>query len=127
MDDLNEGNFTMFAIKAYDKPSCLMSEFEDDIKRIKYIKRLLRRYKATGKLKERLIVNHIIILSNLFGVEATTRMLFLKLEKELWSALKPFLLMMNYMPDIVKKINGVDIKSSDISMDLLVIERLRKI
>jgi len=78
MMNLNDENFIMYAIKAYNKPNCVMSEFEEDIKRIKYIKRLIKRYSITGDLKERLILNHIIILSNVFGIEATVRMLFLK-------------------------------------------------
>jgi hypothetical protein len=70
-DDLNDDNFLIYAAKAYDKPHIIQSEFEEDLKRLKYVKRLLRKYKQTGDFKERLILNHVIILSNVFGVEAT--------------------------------------------------------
>ena len=86
----------MFAIKAYNKPNCIMSEFEEDIKRIKYVKRLIKKYVVTGDLKERLILNHIIILSNVFGIEATVRMLFLKLDEKHYPILKTFLLFLNH-------------------------------
>ena len=127
MNDLNDENFSIYAIKAYDRPNCIMSEFESDIKKIKYLKRLFRKYKATGVLKERLIVNHLIILFNMFGPEATTRMLFLKVEKEHHAMLKTFLLFLNFMPDTVKAIAGEDIISSDISVDLTVAANLRKL
>lgn len=125
--DLSEETFTIYAMKAYDKPNCILSEFEEDIKRIKYIKRLIRRYKATGDLKERLILNHIIVLSNVFGVEPTVRMLFYKIDASDYDALKTFLLFLNYMPKTVKGIRGKDISSSDISIDLGVGVRLRSI
>ena len=78
-DDLNDENFLLFAMKAYESPTCILSEFEEDLKRIKYVKRLIKRYKTTGELKERLILNHLIILSNVFGTKNSVRMLFYKL------------------------------------------------
>lgn len=127
MNDLNEENFLLYAIKAYDKPNCIMSEFESDVKKIKYIKRLFRKYRATGIIKERLILNHIIVLNNVFGAEATTRMLFFKIEKEFHDVLKTFLLFLNLMPQIVAKIDGRDIISSTIPVDLKIAEILRKL
>jgi len=89
MIELTEDNFTMYAIKNYDNPYCKgMDEFLDDLKRFKYIKRLLRKHDVGKELKERLILNHIIVLGNLFGVEATTKMLFFKLEKQFWPQIK---------------------------------------
>lgn len=126
-DDLNENNFLIYAMKCYNTPNCIMSEFEGDLKRIKYIKRLIRRYKATGDLKERLILNHIIVLSNVFGTEATVRMLFYKIDSSDYHILKTFLLFLSYMPKIISGINGKNINSSDITVDLDVGQRLRSI
>lgn len=99
MIDLNDDNFLIFAIKSYDNPSCNgMSDLEEDIKRFKYIKRLFKRYENTGVLNERLILNHVIILYNVFG-ESATRMLFYKIEKKYWSYLKTFLVFLNRMTD----------------------------
>jgi hypothetical protein len=126
-DDLNEDNFLMYAMKAYNSPHCIMSEFESDLKRTKYLKRLFRRYKVTKTLKERLILNHIILLYNVFGVDAATRILFFKIDETSYDVLKTFLIYLNYMPDKVKGIKGRDIISSDILIDMNVAEILRKI
>jgi hypothetical protein len=126
-DDLNDDNFLMFAMKAYDSPNCIMSEFEEDLKRIKYIKRLIKRYKTTGELKERLILNHLIILSNVFGTKNSVRMLFYKTDEEDYDILKTFLLFLDYMPSIVLGIRGKNINSSDITVNLFVGKRLRDI
>ena len=123
-ENLNDDNFIMYAIKAYEKPNCIMSEFEEDIKRIKYVKRLIKKYMATGDLKERLILNHIIILSNVFGIEATVRMLFQKLDEKYYPILKTFLLFLNHMPSIVAGVNGKNINSADITVDLLIGNKL---
>ena len=89
-------NVMMFAIKHYDNPQCEgEKEFHDDMKRFKYIKRLLRKYKETGIFKERLLLNHIIILNNLFGPEACVTLLLFKIQKEYWETLKSFLLYLN--------------------------------
>ena len=86
----------MFAIRHYNNPHCEgEKEFEDDLKRFKYIKRLLRKYYDTGILKERLILNHIIVLNNVFGPDASTTLLIHKIQPEYWSALKTFLLFLN--------------------------------
>jgi hypothetical protein len=97
-EELNEENFTLFAIRHYDNPQCTSTEeFYEDIRRFRYLKRLLKRYHKTGELRERLILNHLIVLSNLFGVENTIRMLEYKLEKEFWPTLKTCLLYLGYI------------------------------
>jgi len=127
IDDLNDENFMIYAMKCYDSPNCIMSEFEEDLKRIKYIKRLIKRYKTTGELKERLILNHIIILSNVFGTRNAVRMLFFKLDEQDYQILKTFLMFLDYMPDYITGIRGKDIWSRNISVDLFVGKRLRDI
>lgn len=124
-DDLTDDNFTMYAIKCYNTPNCIMSEFEEDMKRLKYIKRLIKRYRATGDLKERLLLNHMIVLSNVFGTEAAVRLLFFKSDEQDYSILKTFLLFLNYMPKIVLGVKGRDIVSADIVIDVFVAKRLR--
>jgi len=99
-EKITNENVIMFAIKHYDNPQCEgEKEFHDDMKRFKYIKRLFRKYKDTGILKERLLLNHIIILNNLFGAEASSTLLFFKTEQEHWSTLKGFLEFLNIMPE----------------------------
>lgn len=127
IENLCDDNFIIFAMKAYDKPNCIMSEFEEDLKRIKYVKRLIRRYRITGELKERLILNHLIILANVFGVESAVKMLFYKLDREDYNILKTFLLFLNFMPQIVKGIKGNNIHSGDITVDVFVAKKLRSI
>ena len=97
--DLNPENFTLFAIKNYENPQAVTKEdFEKDLNHFKYIKRLLKRYKNTGELKTHLLLNHFIILYNIFG-EATTPMLFFKIEEDLWSIMKTFVVFLNRLPD----------------------------
>ncbi len=127
IENLNDENFMLYAMKCYDSPNCIMSEFEEDLKRIKYIKRLIKRYKTTGELKERLILNHIIILSNVFGTRNAVRMLFFKLDEQDYQILKTFLMFLDYMPDYVTGIRGKDIWARNISVDLFVGKRLRDI
>ena len=99
-EKLTKDNIMMYAIQHYHNPSCEgMSEFNDDMKRFKYIKRLFRKYEETGILKERLLLNHIIVLNNLFGAEASSTLLFFKTEREHWSALRGFLEFLNIMPE----------------------------
>ena len=99
-DKITSENVIMFAIKHYDNPQCEgEKEFYDDMKRFKYIKRLLRKYKDTNILKERLLLNHIIILNNLFGAEACVTLLLFKIQKEYWGTLKSFLLFLNIIRD----------------------------
>lgn len=102
-DTLNEDNFELFAARFYTNPQCLdITEFHDDLARFKYIKRLLRRYTQAGELQERLILNHLIILYNVFPIDAANRMMFFRMEPDLWSALKTFLVYLNYLPETDK-------------------------
>jgi hypothetical protein len=98
-DELNKDNYLLFAIKFYDNPqSVTMEDFESDLKRIRYIKRLLKRYKITGELKTHLILNHLIILFNVFS-DAAVPLLFYNLESDLWPSIKSFLLFLNRLPE----------------------------
>lgn len=98
-NELNEDTFLLFAIKHYQNPQAVTKEdFDRDLNHFKYIKRLLKRYRNTGELKSHLLINHFIILYNTFG-DATTPMLFYKIERELWSVMKTFVLFLNKLPD----------------------------
>lgn len=128
MFDLNDGNFLIYAAKYYDRPHILQSEFEDDLRRIKYIKRLIRKYKLTGEFRERLILNHVIILSNVFGVEAAVNMLFFKVDQEDYPQLKTILIYLNYLPPHLKiTFNKYYVRQEEIPVDLSIADRLRKI
>ena len=97
--ELNEDNFLLFAIKHYENPQAVTKEdFDRDLNHFKYIKRLLKRYKNTGQLKTHLLLNHFIILYNIFG-EAATPMLFFKIESELWSSMKSFIMFLGRFPE----------------------------
>lgn len=101
-DELNEDNYLLFAIKFYDNPQAVTrDDFEDDLKRIKYIKRLLKRYRNTGVLKTHLILNHLIVLFNVFD-EAAVPLLLYNLESDLWPAIKSFLVFLNRLPEYPK-------------------------
>ena len=126
-DDLNESNVLLYAAMCYDKPNCIQSEFDEDYKKFRYIKRLLNRYRLTGKIKERLLLNHINLTQNVFGVEASTRILFLRIEEKDWSALKTLLIFLSAMPKIVKGVRGKDIISSDIPLDNKLVAILRNL
>jgi len=123
---ITESNFVMYAMKNYDNPHCIdIEEFNDDLKRIKYIKRLLNRHATTTVLKERLILNHIILLYNVFSIEAATRMLFFKIEPKLWPSLKTFLVFLNYMPERISAVMEQDIISTDIPINMDIANKLR--
>ncbi len=126
--DLNEKNFLLFAMQHYDNPQCVeVEEFNDDLRRIKYIKRLFNQYDMDGVLKERLILNHIIVFFNVFQTRAATRILFFKIEEKFWPMLKTFLFYLRFMPeDKVESINGKDILVTDIQMDQGIINKLRE-
>ena len=125
-DDLTDANFLMFAMKEYTNQQCTnIDEFYDDLKKIKYIKRLINRFLESGKLKEILILNHLIVFYNVFDNKAATRLLFFKIEDKYWSVLKTFLIYLSMMPEIVKGIGGKDIISSDIQLNQEVIDKLR--
>ena len=126
-DDLNNDNVLMFAVKAYDSPNCIISEYKDDMKRFNYLKRLFKRYRKVNELRERLVLNHIVVLCNVFGPEAATRLLFYKMAKDDFPALKTYLLFLSVMPERIKGIKGVDIVSSDIPVDMKIADTLRDI
>lgn len=121
---IDNDNFILFAAKHYDNPQCYDSnEFYDDLKRFKYIKRLFGKYEESGELRERLVLNHLIILYNVFG-DIATNMLFYKLEGY-YQYLVPFLVLLHRLPE---KVNiGKIIHTSDISMDMHIVETLRGI
>ena len=118
--DFDDDIFLVYAMDNYKNPSCSgREEFEEDINRIKYIKRLFGRYMSTGELKERLILNHIIIFYNVFEMEAATRMLFHRMEDKFKPLLKTFLVYLNYLPD--------DETYVRIPMDTKVVSILRRV
>ena len=127
-DDLNDDNFLMYAMKEYDDIQCTdIEEFYDDLKKIKYIKRLFNIYKNNGQLKERLILNHLIVFYNVFPIQAGTRILFYKIEKAFWPMLKTFLIFLDRMPETVESIRGETLRSTDIQLDDGIVTRLRTI
>jgi hypothetical protein len=126
-ENLSNDNVTMYAMKAYDRPNCLMSEFKEDMKRFNYLKRLFRRYRKVGDIRQGLVLNHLVVLYNVFGVEATTRLLFFKMSKEDYSIVKTYLVFLSCMPEKVVGIKGEDIISSDIQIDMSVANELRQI
>ena len=120
-NELNEDNFQLFAIKNYENPQAVTEDdFHKDLNHFKYIKRLLKRYRNTGELKTHLIINHFIVLYNIFG-EAATPMLFHKIEEELWPVMKTFVLFLNKLPDYPR------CYIHDIDVDVACLEELQKI
>ena len=127
-DDLNEGTFLMYSMKEYNNIQCIdIEEFYDDLKKIKYIKRLFNIYLNDGQLKERLILNHFIVFYNVFPIQAGTRILFYKIEEHFWPMLKTFLIFLERMPDKIESIRGKTILSTDIKLDEGIVTRLRTI
>ena len=123
-EKLNEGNFLVYAMHHYDNPQCnTLQEFEEDIKKFLYLKKLLSRYKNYDELRERLILNHIIVLYNIFG-ESATRMLFHKIDESCWDVLVTFLVYLDRMP---AELPEYGIILSDIVLDETIISTLRKI
>ena len=108
----------IFAKRHYDNRGADQEEFNDDMNRFKYLKRLFRKYDTSKEFKSRLIINHIIILANVFGIEAATTLLFFKVDKQHWSILKTVLIFLNYMPDE---------ELIDIQLDQKVMEELKRI
>jgi hypothetical protein len=123
--DLSNENVMMYAVKAYDRPDCIMSEFKEDMKRFNYLKRLFRRYRKVGELREQLVLNHLVVIYNVFGPEVATRLLFFKMSKEDYTILKTYLIFLSCMPEKVYGIKGQDILSSDISIDMTIAKTLR--
>jgi len=126
MDNISEDNFLIYAAKYYDNPQCQSTEeFYDDLKRFKYIKRLFNKYVETGELKERLILNHIMVLTNVFTPQVAVKLLFIRLDGY-FHLLKPFLVLLNILPERVV-INNVVYLTVSIPMDEVIVKRLRSI
>lgn len=116
---LTRRNFELYAAQNYNNPECMdIEEFKEDLVRFKYLKRLLRRYELTEDLQVRLILNHIIVIYNVFGIEAANRMMWYKIEEEHWTYVKPFLVFLNYLPESEKV---------EVPLDPCIVDRLRKI
>ena len=125
--NLTSENFLLYAARNYISPHYIEEEFFSDLRRIKYIKNLIQKYRTYGTLKERLILNHIIMTYNVFETDACTRMLFFRLKPINYSALKTFLVYLNYMPNKIDNVDGQTIISSDISIDFNIAKTLREI
>ena len=118
-NELDNSNFELFAAKYYQNPCCLSTEeFYDDLAKFKYVVRLLRRYRDRDSMHERLLLNHITLIYNVFQIQAATRMLFYRVDTDLWPALKTFLVYLNYLP------NG---HYQDINIDLRIAQKLNEI
>ena len=118
-DELTNRNFKLFAMQHYNNPECTdVEEFKEDLNRFRYLKRLLSRYEADSDLQERLIINHIIVIYNVFGIDAANKMIWFKLQEEHWTYIKPFLVFLNYLP-IDEKV--------EIPLDPLIVDTLRKL
>jgi len=118
-DDLDDRNFELFAAHHYYSPGAIdIDEFKEDLSRFTYVNRLLRRYHNDGDLQERLILNHLIVISNVFGIPASRRMLWYKVDSEHYKYLKPFLIFLNYLPEEERV---------EVDIDNYVVERLREI
>jgi len=108
-EPLNEDNFILYAMKSYDNPQCASTEeFYEDLNRIKYVKRLIKKYESQGVLRERLLLNHIIILNNVFG-KMSPRLMFYSLEEELHSVLKTFLIYLSFLPERIPEVDIIRI------------------
>ena len=133
-ENLDNKLAVMYAASAYDNPSCMtLEEFLEDFKRFKYVKRLCRRYVTASKKgqstfgSERLLLNHVMLLANVFGVSATVRILFLKCDEKLWPTLKTVLAFHRYLPETVKGINGKTIWTDRVPLDEKLLQRLREL
>lgn len=121
---ITEDNFLVYAMKSYDNAQCLtIAEFEEDLKRFTYLKKLLFRYHNGGALNERIILNHITVIFNVFGVNASN-MLFFKIEKELWTLLITFLTFLNLMPEYIHQVN---ISKTEVKIDERIFKKLKTI
>ena len=118
-DKLNRKNFKLYASQHYNNPECVdINEFKEDVNRFKYVKRLLSRYEAHNDLQERLILNHLIVIYNVFGIKAANRMLWYKIDENHWHYIKPFLVFLHYLPENEKV---------DVPMDPYIVEVLRNL
>ena len=118
-EKLTNKNFELFAAHYYNNPECMdVDEFKEDLSRFKYLKRLLKRYETDGDLQERLILNHLIVLYNVFGIKPCNRMIWFKINNEHYHYIKPFLVFLHYLPEDEKV---------EIGMDPEIVERLRNL
>ena len=118
-DELNNRNFKLFAANHYNNPECVdVEEFKQDLNRFKYLKRLLKRYELTGDLQERLILNHLIVLYNVFGIGPCNKMMWFKINEEHCHYINPFLIYLNYLPEEEK---------IDVGLDPYIVEVLREL
>ena len=125
-DNLNENNFIMFAMRHYSNPHCTdILEFQDDLKRIRYIRRLINKYQQTGELRDRLIINHLVVIYNVFETRAATKIIMFKLQDQLYY-LKPILIFLGYWTTDIGLIEGKKINDDQIPMDSRIIDLLRK-
>ena len=126
--NINDENIDLYCIKNYNNPQCIsIEDYNNDMRRFKYIKRLLNQYANGNEIKIRLLVNHIIMIYNIFDLQSATRILFYKLPEEHWSVLKTILIFLNRMPKIVYGINNTNLISSDIQIDDVIANQLREI
>lgn len=127
-EKLSDDNFLIYCARYYDNPQCHSTEeFIEDLKRIKYIKKLITRYIDSGELKDRLILNHLIILYNVFGAEHMTRILYLKMKGQ-FKYIKPFLILLGVLPEKIYNIKEEAVINTDvISMDDVIVQSLRKV
>lgn len=126
-ENITKDNIILLAAKHYDTPKCIASEFNEDLNRVRLIKKLLTKYLTKNELNERLILNHLIIYANVFTVEFSVRMLFFFLEPKYHSSLKTFLLYLGYIGEKVQNINGTTLLISNIAIDIKIAEALRKL
>jgi len=118
-DKLNRRNFELFAANNYNNPEATdIGEFKEDVSRFKYLKRLLKRYEQSGDLQERLILNHLVVIYNVFGIEAANKMIWFKINEEHYSYIKPFLILLHYLKED---------EMVEIPLDKNIVERLRKL
>jgi hypothetical protein len=128
MTKLTDKNYIMYAMKNYANPQCVdIEDFYEDLNRISYVRRLFVKYKKNNSLRERLILNHLIILYNVFSAQEISNLLFFKIEREYWSALKTFLVYLNFMPERLLFLDNYIIMTTDIALDDNIIDILRRI
>ena len=124
IEPLTDKNWLLYATKNYSNPNCASTaEFMEDMRRFKYLRKLFTKYDRGGELKERLILNHIIVLNNVLGPQPTTRLLFLKIQNH--SALKPFVIARSILPKKIYGVRGIDYETDMISLDGIVAVALR--
>jgi hypothetical protein len=126
-ENVSDDNAILYAAKAYENPQCLTEmEFNEDYKRFDYVKRLCSRYLQTSTMSQRLMLNHLVLLLNVFGVEATVRLVFLRCnEPQMYRVVKPFMLYLNVLPLVVRGICGADIYTENIPLDTKLLEQIR--